>query len=39
MKEKLIINRLESLLDGIEGIEEEFIIDSLIIKENLKGVE
>ena len=30
MKEKLIINRVESLLDGIEGIEEECIIDSLI---------
>ena len=30
MKDKLIINRVESLLDGIEGIEEECIIDSLI---------
>ena len=30
MKEKLIINRVESLLEEIEGIEEECIIDSLI---------
>ena len=30
MKDKLIINRVESLLEGIEGIEEECIIDSLI---------
>ena len=30
MKDKLIINRVESLLEEIEGIEEECIIDSLI---------
>ena len=30
MKEKLIINRVESLLEGIGGIEEECMIDSLI---------
>ena len=36
MKEKLIINRVESLLDGMEGIEEECIIDSLVrIDENI----
>ena len=30
MKDKLIINRVESLLEGIEGIEEECIVDSLM---------
>ena len=30
MKEKFIINRVESLLEGIGGIEEACIIDSLI---------
>ena len=36
MKEKFIINRVESLLDGMEGIEEECIIDSLVrIDENI----
>ena len=31
MKEKLIINRVEFLLEGLEGLEEECIVNSLMI--------
>ena len=30
MKEKLIINRVEFLLEGLEGLEEECIVNSLM---------